>query len=124
MGDVNADEIFSKVRSSFEHIPPGPPKKSIVSVEPAQRGEKKVVLQKEAELPFIILTYHTPSFPHEDSYALDILNVILSGGKSSRLYQSIVYEKRIALDVSADYSSLTGTHTSFTFMRRLLREKR
>lgn len=115
VGDVNADEIFSKVRSSFEHIPSGPPKKSIVSVEPAQRGEKRVVLQKEAELPFIILTYHTPSFPHEDSYALDILNVILSGGKSSRLYQSIVYEKKIALDVSADYSSFNRDPYLFYF---------
>jgi zinc protease len=114
-GDVNADEIFSKVRSSFEHIPPGPPKKSIVSVEPAQRGEKRVALQKEAELPFIILTYHTPSFPHEDSYALDILNIILSGGKSSRLYQSIVYEKKIALDVSADYGSFNRDPYLFYF---------
>jgi zinc protease len=115
VGDVNAEEMLSKVRSSFGHIPPGPPKKSIVSVEPAQRGEKMVVLHREAELPFLISTYHTPSFPHEDSYALDILNVILSGGKSSRLYQSIVYEKKIALDVSADYSSFNRDPYLFYF---------
>jgi zinc protease len=115
VGDVNADEILSKVRSAFEHIPSGPPKKSIVSVEPEQRGEKRVILRKEAELPFVIFTYHTPSFPHEDSYALDILNAILSGGKSSRLYQSIVYEKKIVLDVSADYSSFNRDPYLFYF---------
>ena len=115
VGDVNAEEMLSRVRSSFEHIPPGPPKKSIVSVEPEQRGEKRVILHKEAELPFLILAYHTPSFPHEDSYALDILNVILSGGKSSRLYQSIVYEKKIALDVSADYGSFNRDPYLFYF---------
>jgi zinc protease len=114
-GDVNADEMLSKVRNAFGHIPPGLPKKSVVSVEPGQTGEKRVVLKKEAELPFIILAYHTPSFPHEDSYALDILNVILSGGKSSRLYQSIVYEKKIALDVSADYGSFNRDPYLFYF---------
>jgi zinc protease len=114
-GDVDADGILSTVRSAFGHIPPGLPKKTVVSVEPGQTGEKKVVLKKEAELPFIILAYHTPSFPHEDSYALDILNVILSGGKSSRLYQSIVYEKKIALDVSADYSSFNRDPYIFYF---------
>jgi zinc protease len=114
-GDVNADGVLSKVRSAFGQIPPGPSKKSIVSVEPEQTGEKKVVLKKEAELPFIILAYHTPSFPHEDSYALDILNIILSGGKSSRLYQSIVYEKKIALDVSADYGSFNRDPYLFYF---------
>jgi len=115
VGDVNADEILSKVRSAFGHIPSGPPKKSIVSVEPEQRGEKRILLHKEAELPFLILAYHTPSFPHEDSYALDILNVILSGGKSSRLYQSIVYEKKIALDASADYGSFNRDPYLFYF---------
>jgi zinc protease len=114
-GDVNADGVLSKVRSAFGQIPPGPSKKSIASVEPEQTGEKKVVLKKEAELPFIILAYHTPSFPHEDSYALDILNIILSGGKSSRLYQSIVYEKKIALDVSADYGSFNRDPYLFYF---------
>jgi zinc protease len=114
-GDVNADGVLSKIRSAFGQIPPGASRKSIVSVEPEQTGEKKVFLKKEAELPFIILAYHTPSFPHEDSYALDILNVILSGGKSSRLYQSIVYEKKIALDVSADYGSFSRDPYLFYF---------
>jgi zinc protease len=115
VGDVTADEIIDKVKNYFEHIPPGLPVKRISSVEPEQKGEKRVVLKKEAELPYIIIVYHTPGFPHEDSYALDVLNLILSGGKSSRLYRSLVYEKQIALNISANYSSFNRDPYLFFF---------
>jgi zinc protease len=52
------------------------------------------------------MAFHVPSFPDRESYALDILASILSGGKSTRLYRSLVYEKRIALSVNADYEGL------------------
>src|SRR4030042_511790 len=68
-----------------------------------QKGERRVLLKKEAELPYIIVAYHTPNFPHDDSYALDILSLILSGGKSTRLYKSLVYEKKIALYADSEY---------------------
>lgn len=104
VGDVQAEKVIEKVKESFGEIPAGPARKSITSKEPEQRGEKRVVLKREAELPYIILAYHVPSFPHEDSYALDVLSMLLSSGKSSRLYQSLVYEQKIALSASADYS--------------------
>jgi zinc protease len=104
VGDINADEILKKIKAQFEPINSDFVHKSITPIEPEQHGEKRVMLRREAELPFIILAYHTPSFPHEDSYALDVLNLILSGGKSTRLYQSLVYGKKIALNASADYS--------------------
>lgn len=103
IGDVNTEQIIKDIRDKFEEIPANHNIQNQRFVEPEQRGERRFVLKKEAELPFIIVAYHVPNFPHEDSYALDILSVILSGGKSSRLYQSLVYEKKIALNVSADY---------------------
>jgi len=115
VGDVTADEIVHKVKAYFENIQPGLPRKPMASVEPAQKGEKRVKLRKEAELPYIIVAYHTPSFPHEDSCALDVLNLILSGGKSSRLYRSLVYEKKIALNISANYSSFNRDPYLFFF---------
>lgn len=115
VGDVDNDDLEGKIRSSFENIPPGPKKKKITSLEPEQKGEKRLFLKREAELPFIIMAYHVPSFPHEDSYALDVLNLILSGGKSSRLYQSLVYEKKVALAASADYSGLNMNPYLFFF---------
>lgn len=104
VGDVKSDEIIKKVRDAFENIPSENSVKLKKYNEPEQKGERRVYLKKEAELPSILLAYHTPSFPHEDSYALDVLSMILSDGKSSRLYWSLVYEKKIALEVSADYS--------------------
>jgi len=104
VGDVNANKIIEKVKESFGDIPGGSLQKDITSIEPEQRGERRVILKRDAELPYIIIAYHIPNFPHEDSYALDVLSMILSGGKSSRLYQSLVYEQKIALSVSADYS--------------------
>jgi zinc protease len=106
VGNVDADEMVKKINSSFGDIPPGPIMKATTTTEPEQKGERRIILRREAELPFIILAYHTPNFPHEDSYALDVLNLILSGGKSSRLYQTLVYEQKVALGISADYSGL------------------
>lgn len=114
-GDVKGDEIIKKLTHYFEEIPSAPPVKRITFTEPDQKGEKRVFLKKEAELPFIILTYHTPHFPDEDSYALDVLSLVLSGGKSSRLYQTLVYEKKIALNASADYSGFQKDPYLFFF---------
>ncbi len=103
VGDVKADQIIEHIKILFGDIPPGPLRKNINFSEPEQRGERRVLLRREAELPYLLVAYHAPSFPHEDSYALDVLSLILSGGKSSRLYTSLVYEKKIALDVDSDY---------------------
>ena len=115
VGDVNADTMLKKVRNSFENIPLKTQRGIVTSTEPEQRGERRVFLKRESELPSIIVAYHTPSFPHEDSYALDILSLILSGGKSSRLYQSLVYEKKVAISASADYSGLNKDPYLFFF---------
>jgi len=116
VGDVRAEMIIEKVKESFGDIPAATsPRRDITSVEPEQKGERRVLLKKEAELPSIIMAYHTPNFPHEDSFALDVLSMILSGGKSSRLYQSMVYDQKIALDVSADYSGFNKDPYLFFF---------
>jgi len=115
VGDVNADDMMKHIKSYFDIAPSGGMKKSTTADEPEQKGERRITLRREAELPFIITAYHTPSFPHEDSYALDVLNLVLSGGKSTRLYQSLVYEKKIALGASADYSGFSKDPFLFFF---------
>ena len=115
VGDVNAKDMMERIRSSFEDRASDTCIREIPYGEPEQRGEKRLFLKKEAELPFIITAYHVPSFPHEDSYALDVLHLILSGGKSSRLYQSLVYEKKVALSASADFSGFNRDPYLFFF---------
>jgi zinc protease len=107
-GDVKIDEIIEKIKNSFSNISPAvSQKKNFTFSEPEQKGERRVLLKREAELPYILVAYHTPNFPHDDSCALDVLSLILSGGKSSRLYKSLVYEKKIALDVDTEYEGLS-----------------
>jgi len=116
VGDVNPDEMIKKITHSFGNIQPGPPKIKVISfTEPEQKGERRVFLKKEAELPYLLIAFHTPHFPHEDSYALDVLGLILSGGKSSRLYKSLVYEKKVALNLYADYDGFHKDPYLFMF---------
>lgn len=105
-GDVDPDKIMEKIKAAFGGVKKGNPRKPPVTKEPEQTGERRIHLKKEAELPSALIGYHTPSFPHDDSYALEVLSTILSGGKSSRLYRSLIYEKKLSLDAGADYSSM------------------
>lgn len=114
-GDVKAEEIIKKITASFGNIPPASGRVVVTSKETEQKGERRISLKREAELPYIITVYPTPSFPHPDSYALEVLGMILSGGKSSRLYRSIVYEKKLAIGASADYSGFHKDPFLFLF---------
>lgn len=119
VGDVNTHEIIEKVRTSFEKIKKGEIKERIKFIEPEQKGERRVYLKKDAKLHSILIAYHTPSFPHEDSYALEVLSFILSNGRSSRLYKSLVYEQKISLSVSAYYNSVSKDPYLFLFSSKV-----
>ena len=107
-GDVYPDKLLPLIKKDFGPIKPaGSRLQRIITVEPAQQGEKIANLVSEsAELPYILAVYHVPSFPDKDSYALDVLSTILGGGKSSRLYLELVYRQRLAIEASADYADL------------------
>jgi zinc protease len=51
--------------------------------------------------------YHVPNHRSKDAAALELFSLILSGGRSSRLYQSLVYQRQLALDAGGDYSYLS-----------------
>lgn len=103
VGDVDTKKTLSLIKKSFGTIPKGPEMKESSFKEDEQRGEKRLYVKKEAELPHILSTYKVPDIKHQDSSALEVLGSILSGGKSSRLYNALVYEKQLAVSVSAWY---------------------
>jgi zinc protease len=107
-GDVKPAEIMPLIKKEFGPIPPAGAKlRRPATAPPEKKKGKAVKLESEAaRVPFVVMTFNTPSFPDKDNYALDILSSILSGGKSARLYRSLVYEKRIAIDASAYYDGL------------------
>jgi zinc protease len=103
VGDFKSDELLPKIRRHFGAIPRGPEPPKVRAVEPAQRGERRLVLKREAELPFVYMGYHVPELKHPDNFALEVLAYILSGGKSARIYKSLVYEKQLALFAGGGY---------------------
>jgi zinc protease len=103
VGDVNPAEILDKIKKAFGDIPKGPELTFDKTEEDEQKGSRRLYVKKEAELPYIISAYKVPNLRHADGFALEVLSSILSGGKSSRLYNSIVYEKQLAVSAWASY---------------------
>jgi zinc protease len=98
-GDVKFDEVKMLAEKYFEPIPAGPKPRAVHTVEPPQTGERRVFVKREVPSPYLMVAFHVPETGSEDYYALDLLNSILSQGRSSRLYSSIVEEKQLALEV-------------------------
>jgi zinc protease len=101
VGDVKTDEVKKLAKQYFEPIPASDPPRKIHTVEPPQQGERRVFVNKQAATQYMIIGYHIPESAHPDYYALDLLNVILSNGKSSKLYRDLVDDKQLALYISS-----------------------
>jgi len=115
VGDFNASELLEKVTRHFGPIPRGPDPLSVKAVEPLQNGERRVTVKKTAQLPLIFIGYHVPNFRSADAPALELLSVILSEGRASRLYRRLVYEQQIALNAGGDYSYFSADPNLFWF---------
>jgi len=102
VGDVSPEEIFELCEKYIEPIPSHAPPPPVTTVEPEQLGERRLVVHKPAELPVLMIGYHTPRTDNPDFYALNILRSVLFQGESSRMYQRLVDKDQIALDVSSE----------------------
>jgi zinc protease len=119
-GDFSMEEILPKIKAAFEKIPRGPEPPKVRAEEPPQRGERRDFLRKEAELPFVMMFYHAPNLKSPDNFALDLLTVVLAGGRSSPLYHDLVYQKRLARSVDANYSSVSMDPGGFSITAQLM----
>ncbi|WP_416306777.1 M16 family metallopeptidase [Neptunicella sp. SCSIO 80796] len=99
-GAVNATEVKKLAKQYFEPIPAQPAPRAVHTVEPQQKGERRVYLYKPSvSSPNIMMAFHIPQSQSEDYYALQMLGDILSNGNSSRLMTSLVFEQQLATDV-------------------------
>lgn len=103
VGDFDAEKLAATIEEAFLPIPSGPTPPSVRSVEPTQRGERRVEVRRPAELPFVGVAYHVPNLASPDGAALEVMAELLSGGKSARLHQEIVYRQRLARYGAASY---------------------
>jgi zinc protease len=120
VGDFSSEEILKKIEGAFGQIPRRSNPPDVKAVEPAQRGERRVILKKDAELPALLLLYHTPNLNLQDSFALDLLRVVLTSGRTSRLYNELVYRQRVARYVAADYSRLSIGPPAFSIEAQVM----
>lgn len=100
-GDIDPDETKKLVEKYFGSIPPGPPIDRIDTWVPRLNSVKRIQMADNVSLPRIYISWHSPPLFQGGDAELDVLASILSAGKNSRLYKSLVYEKQIAQDVSA-----------------------
>lgn len=101
-GDINEAQAKQLIEKYFGTIPKGT--KAIprpTEVEPAQTAEKRVTFYDNVQLPAVVLAYHGAAIGTSDFYALQLLNQLLSQGKSSRLQKEIVDKQQKALAVGA-----------------------
>ncbi len=103
VGDVKADQVKKLAEKYFAGIPKRALPPAVRTVEPEQKGERRVFVRKEsATSANLMVSYKMPSTQDPDYYALDVLAGILTDGKTSRLYKALV-DQRLATQVGADH---------------------
>src|SRR6266852_6077131 len=106
VGDFEPAKAKQWVEKYFGPLKRGAPVPKIAAVTPPIAAERRAVIHDQVELPRVYEAWLTsPIFKPGDALA-DLSSDILGGGKSSRLYKKLVYEKQIALDVTASQNSL------------------
>lgn len=99
-GDLEIEQAFALAEKYFGDLPPGPVP-AAVTAQAALNGSSSLVMEDRVELPRLYLSWHSPAMFAADDAELDVAADVLAHGKTSRLYKTLVYERRIATDVSA-----------------------
>ncbi len=98
VGDIDIEKTKKLFEQYFSPIPTRAVEEPFVSQEPEQMGERRIEVRFDAE-PHVLIGFHKPTFPERDDYVFDLIDALLSNGRTSRLYQSLVLHKKIASSV-------------------------
>jgi zinc protease len=101
LGDIDPQEAVSIVDKYFGHILPSSYPEEMIPIEESQMHERQKTLYVDAQFPWLAVAYHIPEAAHDDIPVLELIENILTEGRSSRLYRKIVYEDQSALSVFA-----------------------
>lgn len=100
VGDIEPAATLAMVKRYFASIPRGQDPPPVTTVEPPQMGERRFKIRKPGDTRYLLVAWRNPAVTHPDTYALDVLGIILGHGQTSRLYQGLV-EKKLAADADA-----------------------
>ncbi|MGI8787824.1 MAG: M16 family metallopeptidase [Pyrinomonadaceae bacterium] len=110
VGDFDQAQLDAWVDKYFGSIPkPSGAIPRVTVIEPERASEKReIVKAPNVPLPAVAITYLAPDSRNKDAAALQVAEAILSGGKSSRLYQDLVYQQQIAQSASFNFDERVG----------------
>ncbi|HTK95516.1 MAG TPA: pitrilysin family protein [Terriglobales bacterium] len=109
VGDLDTQAAHALVEKYFGSFKSQPTPAVPNLDEPEHYGERReVITDPLARLPMLLISYHIPRGNTPDNYAMQVLSNILSGGRSSRMYQHLVKEKQLATSVDAQPDSRVG----------------
>jgi predicted Zn-dependent peptidase len=97
VGDVKASDVLPMLERYFSRVPAGPKPEEMTTVEPKQFAEKTVAIREQTQ-PFYLEGYHRPDYRDPDDSVYDAISDILSNGRVSRLYRSLVRDQQIAAE--------------------------
>ena len=90
VGNFKTDQLLQQIRKHYQDLTIGEPIDEPKTIEPPQRGERRVTVRKEGQLAYVAMAYHIPPAGADDLYSLDVLSTIICVGKTSRFYQELV----------------------------------
>ncbi|MDR3012429.1 MAG: insulinase family protein [Chitinispirillales bacterium] len=103
VGNINPQTAMDGIDKYFGGIPRAAiPRDEVVTREPAPIGMTRFTVREDIE-PRVDVLFHTPGYPHDDLYALDIIEGVLSG-RSGRLYKRLVDEEGLCMNAGASNS--------------------
>lgn len=106
VGDINPQRIRQLAETYFGRIPSAPKPEPIRTVEPQQDAERRVKVQLQSQR-VLLMGYHKPDINDPDSAVYEAIGSLMSEGRSSRLYRSLVRDKKIAVQ-AAGFPGLPG----------------
>jgi predicted Zn-dependent peptidase len=106
VGDVNAAEVMPILEKYFSKVPGGPKPEEMTTIEPKQFAEKTVTIREQTQ-PFYLEGYHRPDYRDPDDAVYDAISDIMSNGRVSRLYRSLVRDQQIAAEAQG-FSGFPG----------------
>jgi zinc protease len=102
-GDVSPEEVFALARKYLEPIPRQAAPKPVLTREPEQTTERRVVVRRSAQTPLIHYAYKAPAAVDERAPALSLLLSILVDGDACRLYRRLVEQQKLVIDVGGNW---------------------
>ncbi len=109
VGDIKADDALRQVSAAFGTLPARPVPPPVVTREPVQHGERRAEVEYDAE-PQILIGYHQPAISDPDDPVFDVIESLLSSGRTSRLYTALVKNRQVAVAASASTGEPGGRY--------------